>query len=34
MTFDELQNILEEKFQIVRLADIARELSVTPPGCK
>lgn len=30
MTFDELQKILEEKFQIVRLADIARELSVTP----
>ena len=30
MTFDELQKILEKKFQIVRLADIARELSVTP----
>ena len=30
MTFDELRKILEEKFQIVRLADIARELSVTP----
>lgn len=30
MTFDELKEILEKKFQIVRLADIARELSVTP----
>ena len=30
MTFDELQKIVEEKFGIIRLADIARELDVTP----
>ena len=30
MTFSELQRILEDKFGAIKLADIARELDVTP----
>ena len=30
MTFKELKKVFEKEFQIIRLADIARELDVTP----